>query len=83
MSNSGVRKAVCFVRNEKDLISLSEIRMALGLTQKSLAELLGVTVDTVQGWENGRKNPSGTSRKLLGMLATNPNATIDLIRKAA
>lgn len=33
------------------------IRRARGLTQERLAQVLGVTFSTVNGWENGRHRP--------------------------
>ncbi len=39
---------------------ISEIRKARGLTQQDLANLLGVTRQTVISLENGRYNPSIT-----------------------
>lgn len=36
--------------------TLPEIRKRLELTQKNISELFGVSVETVQNWESGRKN---------------------------
>ena len=35
-----------------------EIRIRLGLTQEKLAAKLGVTLPTINRWENGRAKPS-------------------------
>ena len=43
----------------------SEARQATGLSQAQFAALLGVSVRTLQGWEQGRKPPSGAARTLL------------------
>jgi len=37
---------------------VSEIRIRLGLTQEKLAAKLGVTLPTINRWENGRARPS-------------------------
>lgn len=42
-------------------------RQRLGITQESLARLLGVTVSTVNRWENGHSRPSPMAIK--GMIA--------------
>ncbi len=42
-----------------------EARQKTGLSQSEFAALLGVSVRTLQGWEQGRKQPSGAARKLL------------------
>ncbi len=37
----------------------SEARARIGLTQGEFAELLGVSVRTLQDWEQGRRDPTG------------------------
>lgn len=36
---------------------LKRLRRGMGITQEKLAERLGVTVNSVQNWEMGRRNP--------------------------
>jgi putative transcriptional regulator len=40
--------------------------------------LAGVSVRTLQGWEQGRKQPSGAARTLLAIARTNPKALLDV-----
>ena len=47
-------------------------RIALGLTQRALAERLGVSVTTVSAWETGRRNPSQMARQFLAELIKQP-----------
>ena len=47
---------------------IKKIRQNLGLTQGDLALLLGVGVDTVRKWEQGRNTPEGPSRRMLQAL---------------
>jgi putative transcriptional regulator len=61
-------------------ITLPELRRELALTQKEVAALFKVTVDTVQAWEHGRKHPNSAAKILLGMLATDPKTTIAFIK---
>ena len=42
-----------------------KVRMAAGLSQSQFAELFGVSVRTLQGWEQGRREPTGAARVLL------------------
>ena len=54
----------------------AEARTATGLTQSQFAALLGVSVRTLQGWEQGRKQPSGAARTLLAIARANPKAVL-------
>ena len=47
---------------------VKKIRLALGLTQEEFAHQLGVTLSTVNRWENGRTTPSRLARKQIAML---------------
>ena len=56
--------------------SATEAREASGLSLSQFANLLGVSVRTLQGWEQGRKRPSGAARTLLAVARTNPKAVL-------
>lgn len=55
---------------------VAEARQRTGLSQSQFAALLGVSVRTLQGWEQGRKQPSGAARTLLTIARTNPKALL-------
>jgi len=47
---------------------IKEIRKETGLTQVLFAQLMGVSVKTVEAWESGRNHPEGSSCRLLKMI---------------
>jgi DNA-binding transcriptional regulator YiaG len=55
------------------------IRERTGLSQAAFARLLGVSVRTLQEWEQGRRIPSGAARTLLLVAHKNPQALRDMI----
>ncbi len=57
---------------------VAEIREGTGLSQSRFAELLGVSVRTLQDWEQGRRAPSGAARTLLQIADKNPRALLDV-----
>jgi putative transcriptional regulator len=59
----------------------AEARAKTKLSQSQFAELLGVSVRTLQGWEQGRKQPSGAARTLLTIAQTNPKALLAVAGK--
>lgn len=58
-----------------------EARKKTGLSQSQFAALMGVSVRTLQGWEQGRKQPSGAARTLLAIASTNPKAVLAVADK--
>ena len=56
------------------ITAAAEARQRLGLSQSRFADMLGVSVRTVQDWEQGRREPSGAARTLLRVAAIRPDA---------
>lgn len=61
---------------EKALVAVA--RAATGLSQATFARLLGVSVRTLQEWEQGRKVPSGAAATLLKVAARHPEVLKEL-----
>ena len=57
---------------------VATVRESTGLSQSRFAALLGVSVRTLQEWEQGRRAPSGAARTLLLIAAKNPQSLIDV-----
>jgi putative transcriptional regulator len=55
------------------------IRLKLKKSQAEFALMIGVSVSTLQNWEQGRRSPDGPARALLKVAAENPSAVADAL----
>ncbi|MCJ8205796.1 helix-turn-helix domain-containing protein [Pseudomonas sp. RGM2987] len=62
-----------------EVTEAAEARSKTGLSQPKFAELLGVSVRTLQEWEQGRRSPSGAARSLLHIAALRPDVFRDVL----
>lgn len=51
---------------------VKNIRISLNMTQVIFAAVMGVSVKTVEAWEAGTNTPSGTARRMLSLLKSDP-----------
>lgn len=68
-------KAQALVESSSPALHAEEvraIRYKLGQTQSEFAAMIGVTVPTLQGWEEGKRLPDGPALALLRVAAKNP-----------
>ena len=56
---------------------IQTIRHQLNLSQARFAALLGISVGTLQNWEQGRRKPRGPAQVLLRIAATHPEAVLE------
>jgi len=56
----------------KEPASVREIRTRLKLSQSEFASLMGVSVRTIQDWEQGRRRPRGPAVALLRIAEQEP-----------
>lgn len=56
-----------------------EIRQQYALSQQDFARMFGISVRTLQQWEQGRRHPHGAAKILLNVIAKNPQAVWDVL----
>ena len=57
-----------------EVSAATEARNRVGMSQGEFAKLLGVSVRTLQDWEQGRREPSGAAKTLMRIASQNPEA---------
>lgn len=60
-------------------MDIKEIRKNLDQSQSEFALMIGVSLGTLQNWEQGRRKPVGPARALLKVAAENPEAVRDAL----
>lgn len=60
-----------------------EARQKAGFSQGQFAELMGVSVRTLQEWEQGRRRPSGAASALLKIAVERPDVLKEVFKPAA
>src|SRR6516162_83367 len=58
------------------------IRERTRLSQSEFAQLIGVSVKTLQNWEQDRRRPSGPAAALLKIIAHEPQLAVQAIHRA-
>ncbi|HEX4408369.1 MAG TPA: helix-turn-helix domain-containing protein [Xanthobacteraceae bacterium] len=58
------------------------VRGRTGLTQTAFAARIGVPVETVRNWEQGKRSPRGPARALLKVIEQAPEAAFAVLSKA-
>jgi len=84
---SGVKHAGAIRRGRAPAARVTELkpedvratRLALGKSQEEFPLMIGVSVATLQNWEQGRRRPDAPARALLRVAAKNPRAVADAL----
>ena len=57
---------------------LVKVRGKLGLSQSKFAAILGISEDTLQNWEQGRREPTGPAKVLLKIAMKQPRLLLEV-----
>ncbi len=83
-----IRQAGDYLRGNKKVASrvdviapgtVAAVRARMGLSQAQFARALGISLDTLQNWEQGRRQPSGPARVLLRIAIRHPEAVLEAV----
>ena len=82
----GIREIKAFKEGKVNLVSRElstpshpkEIRGRLNLSQAAFAGLMGVSIRTIQDWEQGRREPSGPAKSLLRVAEQHPDVFLEI-----
>ena len=58
---------------------IKTVRARLNVSQNEFALMIGVSVRTLQNWEQGRRKPEGPAKALLRIASRNPSAVLDAL----
>ena len=64
--------------HQPDLSDVVRARLSTGFSQSQFAELLGVSLRTLQDWEQGRREPSGAAKTLIRVAQRHPEILQEL-----
>jgi len=70
------------VPRQAGLPAVRDLRRRACLTQMEFAARLGVPVETIRNWEQGKRAPRGPARALLAVIAHAPETVFQALSKA-
>jgi putative transcriptional regulator len=59
--------------------SIAAVRSRLGFSQTQFARAIGISLDTLQNWEQGRRKPTGPAKVLLKVAAMHPEIVLEAV----
>jgi putative transcriptional regulator len=63
-----------------DAPDVKKIRESLHLSQRDFSTLMGISLRTLQNWEQKRREPTGAARVLLEVTAAHPKEVLDVVK---
>ncbi|OAF17519.1 transcriptional regulator [Bradyrhizobium centrolobii] len=76
-----VQPAVQAAQGEAGPLAVRDLRRRACLTQMEFAAKLGVPVETIRNWEQGKRAPRGPARALLAVIAHAPDMVFQALAK--
>jgi len=84
-----VREAGAILRGQKKPLrritigssGVRAVREQISLSQSEFAHLIGVSVKTVQNWEQDRRRPAGPAAALLRIISSEPRLAVKAIHR--
>jgi putative transcriptional regulator len=67
--------------SETGSLGVRDLRRRASLTQMEFAAKLGVPVETIRNWEQGKRAPRGPARALLAVIAHAPETVFQALAK--
>uniref|UniRef100_C6E2D6 Transcriptional regulator, XRE family n=1 Tax=Geobacter sp. (strain M21) TaxID=443144 RepID=C6E2D6_GEOSM len=62
-----------------EISPIAEARQKIGLSQSEFAKMLGVSLRTLQEWEQGRRTPSGAAKSLIAIAIKKPEVIKEIL----
>jgi len=66
------------VNSKEDVLS---VRQSFNVSQSQFASFIGVSLGTLQNWEQGRRHPTGAARVLIAMAMRHPKIFADEMKE--
>ncbi|WP_298241010.1 helix-turn-helix domain-containing protein [uncultured Bradyrhizobium sp.] len=79
---SAVEPTATVATGETSSLAVRDLRRRACLTQMEFAAKLGVPVETIRNWEQGKRAPRGPARALLAVIAHAPDTVFQALAKA-
>ncbi len=79
---SAVEPMAAAAPGETSSLAVRDLRRRACLTQMEFAAKLGVPVETIRNWEQGKRAPRGPARALLAVIAHAPDTVFQALAKA-
>lgn len=57
------------------------IRSRVGMSQREFSQRIGISVDTLRNWEQGRRYPTATARALLRIIDRAPEVAVAVLQE--